>query len=147
MKINFKKKCFPFIAASYDGRIFQWIEFRFIKYFFKKYTSKYSLVFFHSLSLFLSSSSLLKEKGYLSIKKKSDELQIFLLHLPQQQFFILLHSGILKINFMFYYPSSLFILSLIILCQSFFSPAKAVEIMWGVFPANAVFFCAQFFCF
>lgn len=129
---------FLFIAAIYDGRIFQWIEFRFIKYFNEKSTQG----FFRFLSISLYCLSLFPAKGERIYEQQKNKWWIanFLFHLPQQQFFILLHSGILKINFMFYYPSSLFILSLIILCQSSFSPAKAVKIMWGNISSQCSFF-------
>lgn len=51
IKIKIIKKYFLFIAAIYDGRIFQWIEFRFIKYFYEKIHKDF-LVFFLSHSLF-----------------------------------------------------------------------------------------------
>lgn len=72
IRMKIIKKYFLFIAAIYDGRIFQWIEFRFIKYFYEKNTQGFT----RFLSLF--HFFLQKEKGYMSNKKKVMNCKFFI---------------------------------------------------------------------
>lgn len=69
IRIKIIKKYFLFIAAIYDGRIFQWIEFRFIKYFYEKNTQGFTRFLSLSLSFYLSFFPAKGERIYEQQKK------------------------------------------------------------------------------